>query len=123
MPQETTKLTPLEEQMFLRWAQESKLADLDHPESRYDYRGYWKDVAAKGRDQKKNYPDGPHFPDTWKQHGHPTFSVESKYSIGPGDGGRWLGEQFVPQGADFLVNSRGKSKLPIEALVQVLQGR
>jgi hypothetical protein len=66
--------------------------DVDHPESRYDYRGYWKDHASKGRDRTEiNAGDQQrHFPDTYKQHGHESFSAESRYSRGPQDGGRWL---------------------------------
>lgn len=78
------------------WAAMNNIADVDHPESRYDYRGYWRDVARKGGDQTKMYEDGLHFPDTYKQHGHPSFSVESKYSRGAGDGGRWDGETYIP---------------------------
>ena len=94
-----TENTPLNQQQeagFRNWAKRNKIADVDHPQSKYDYRGYYKDVASKGKDQTKEYSDGPHFPDTYKQHGHPTFSEESKYSKGPGDGGTWKGEKFVP---------------------------
>jgi len=92
MPQqEITPLKPAEETVFRRWAQDNNIPDVDSPESFYDYRGYWKEYGNKpvrfGVD---------HFPDTYKQHGHPTFSVESKYSSGPNDGGRWEGETFVP---------------------------
>jgi hypothetical protein len=111
-----TALLPAEEQAFRAWAATNQITDVDAPESRYDYRGYWKDVAAKGGDQTKDYADGPHFPDTFKQPGHPTFSVESQYSAGPFDGGRWLGEAFVPPGADLMVNSRGQSRLDPQLL-------
>ena len=94
--QEVTPLSTGEERAFKQWATTNKITDVDHPESRYDYRGYWKDVASKGIDQRKAYDDGLHFPDTYKQHGHPTFSIESKYSKGPNDGGRWEGEKFIP---------------------------
>ena len=96
---EVTTLTPQDEQKFKTWVQENHITDLDHPRSYYDYRGYWKDVANEGLDQRKSYDDGLHFPDTYKQHGHPTFSIESKYSMGPNDGGRWggpEGETFIP---------------------------
>lgn len=99
---EVTTLTPAQERTFLQWISENKITDLDHPKSFYDYRGYWKDVASKGVDQRKQYDDGLHFPDTYKQHGHPTFSVESKYSAGPDDGGRWNGETYVPQASGYL---------------------
>lgn len=108
---ERTTLTPVEERAFRVWAQANGITDVDAPQSRYDYRGYWKQVAAKGGDETKQYEDGPHFPDTFKQHGHPSFSVESKYSAGPWDGGRWVGEDFVPPGADMMQTSRG-ARLP-----------
>ena len=93
---EDTPLTADEEREFRSWALFNGVRDVDHPESHYDYRGYWKKVARSGQDQRKAYDDGLHFPDTYKKHGHPTFSVESQYSTGPGDGGRWDGETFVP---------------------------
>lgn len=95
--QETTVLSSQEEASFQQWIRQSGITDADHPQSFYDYRGYWRDVASRGADQRYMYPDGLHFPDTYKQHGHPTFSIESKYSRGPQDGGRWQGETFVPQ--------------------------
>ena len=99
MPNERTLLTPIEEVAFQDWVKAVGITNVDHPASRYDYRGYWKSVASKGKDQRKAYADGPHFPDTYKQHGHPTFSQESRYSTGPSDGGMWVGESFVPQPA------------------------
>lgn len=99
--QEVTRLNPADEAKFQQWAKANKITDVDSPESFYDYRGYWKDVASKGGDQRKAYADGPHFPDTYKQHGHPTFSEESKYSTGQGDGGRWNGENYVPQSDQY----------------------
>ena len=93
---EVTTLAPQDEQAFRAWVTANKITDVDAPQSKYDYRGYWKDIASAGGDQRKTYEDGPHFPDTYKQHGHPTFSVESKYSTGANDGGRWDGETFIP---------------------------
>jgi hypothetical protein len=113
---EQTQLSPAEERAFQAWARKNGIRDVDAPESRYDYRGYWKNVASGGGDQTKQYDDGLHFPDTYKQHGHPTFSIESQYSAGPFDGGRWLGEDFVPPGADLMMNSRGQSRLDPQAL-------
>lgn len=91
---EVTRLSAKDELRFQSWAHRNGITDVDHPDSHYDYRGYWRSV--KGAD----HPQGVHFPDTFKQHGHPTFSVESKYSRGPGDGGRWIGETFIPQNAE-----------------------
>ena len=91
---EVTRLSVKDELRFQAWAHRNGITDVDHPDSHYDYRGYWRSV--KGAD----HPRGKHFPDTFKQHGHPTFSVESKYSRGPNDGGHWMGETFIPQGAE-----------------------
>ncbi len=88
---ETTRLGEDEERAFQAWAKKNNIRDVDHPDSHYDYRGFWKD---SGGPAIKGGVD--HFPDTYKQHGHPTFSRESKYSKGEGDGGRWVGEDFVP---------------------------
>lgn len=96
---DSTALSEPEERVFQEWARAEGIGDVDHPESHYDYRGYWRDIASKGGDERKEYPDGLHFPDTYKRRGHPTFSEESKYSHGPGDGGRWGGadgETFTP---------------------------
>lgn len=86
---ETTPLNPDDEQQFQHWAASNQLQGIDVPDSHYDMRGYW-----------KAHPDatpvpGDHFPDTFKQHGHPTFSSESQYSRGPQDGGAWLGDQLL----------------------------
>lgn len=92
MPTETTPLDPLQEVLFQKWAQDNKLQPVDHPDSHYDMRGYWKAIASHGGDQTEINPQDHllHFPDTFKQHGHPTFSQESKYSQGPWDGGMWV---------------------------------
>lgn len=89
---ETTQLSPLEEVLFKAWMKKIGAKDLDAPDSFYDYRGYWKD---NGPSHIRAGVD--HFPDTYKQHGHPTFSNESKYSRGSWDGGRWIGDAYVPQ--------------------------
>lgn len=93
MANETTRLSPAEEAAFQQWARQNRIPDVDAPESRYDYRGFWR--ASKG----VPHPPGTeeHFPDTFKQHGHPTFSQESQYSRGAWDGGKWIGETFLAQ--------------------------
>jgi hypothetical protein len=87
---EITPLPPGSAPAFQAWLAANRVRDLDHPDSHYDYRGAF--LAGVGRGN-----DTGHFPDTFKQHGHPTFSVESKYSTGPGDGGSWNGDTYVPQ--------------------------
>lgn len=91
-PSETTRLTPADEQSFQQWTRANKITGVDDPDSHYDMRGFWQATGGAP------HPPGSeqHFPDTFKQHGHPTFSVESKYSSGPNDGGHWNGDTFVP---------------------------
>lgn len=84
---ETTRLSPSDELAFRVWALKNGITDMDQPQSHYDYRGYWK---ANGNAPIRFGVD--HFTDTYKQHGHPTFSVESQYSRGLQDGGQWLTE-------------------------------
>ena len=90
---ETTMLSPIEEALFKAWGKANQIEDVDAPESFYDYRGFFK--ATNGA----VHPPGSteHFPDTFKQHGHPTFSIESIYSKGAHDGGMWHGENFIPE--------------------------
>lgn len=86
---ETTKLTPPEEKQFKEWVKQNKITDVNEPDSFYDYRGAFKAGVSPSDDK--------HWPDTFKQHGHPTFSVESQYSKGPNDGGTWNDNgQFIP---------------------------
>lgn len=100
---DVTELSPDDEQQFQQWAQQNHIPDVDHPDSHYDYRGFWQQT------QGAPHVEGEHFPDTFKQHGHPTFSVESKYSTGPGDGGSWQGDRFVSaQAAKTLADPNRK---------------
>lgn len=111
---ETTQLTPDETQAFMKWVIDNGIADLDHPNSHYDYRGYWKDLVSKGKTaQGVNPTDGlMHFTDAYKQHGHPTFSQESNYSAGSPDGGMWVGgETFLPQPPLAVSHDQPLSKL------------
>jgi hypothetical protein len=124
---ETTSLTPSEETRFQSWARSNKITDVDKPNSFYDYRGYWKEHG----DQPVKF-GVDHFPDTYKQHGHPTFSVESKYSKGPSDGGHWQGDQFIPIAGDPRVLQPGVARgriavqapfnLPAQGAQQVVAG-
>lgn len=87
-PPETTVLPVGLERLFQQWVLEQGVADADSPHSKYDYRGAFMD----GLQSSVSAVDGaPHWPDTYKRHGHPSFSVESKYSTGPFDGGAWGG--------------------------------
>ncbi len=101
---DTTALTPLEELQFQRWATDNKIPDVDHPDSYYDYRGFWKSTLGA--------PHAPgsvmHFSDTFKQHGHPTFSQESQYSKGPADGGMWVNDTLLAQPKMAVSHSQKK---------------
>lgn len=86
-----TKLNAKDELRFQSWIRKSGITDLDHPDSHYDYRGFWR--STEGAPHKA----GTHFPDTYKLPGHPTFSVESKYyTPGVTPAGRWAGDTFIP---------------------------
>lgn len=86
---ETTQLLPTEEVVFAKWIKQYHVKDLDAPESHYDYRGAF--LAGAKPDRKG------HWPDTFKQHGHESFSDESVYAL-PGDpeAGHWRGNKFIP---------------------------
>lgn len=90
---ERTILNPKEEEKFQIWALKNGVPNPDDPNHFYDYRGAY--IADEGPDKNG------HWTDKYKQHGHETFSQESQYSNGPGDGGTWIknkkGEDiFVP---------------------------
>lgn len=85
---DTTQLTPEMEVAFRAWAENNGIRDVDMPDSNYDYRGAWLAGMQAG-------PDA-HWPDTFKQHGHETFSNESQYAGGPYDAGHWEGDKYVP---------------------------
>lgn len=90
---ELTAIPTEREPDFRDWVQRNQIQDLDHPDSHYDYRGAF--MAGVDRD-----PVSGHWPDQWKQHGETTFSDQSQYSRGPGDGGTWEGEVFTPPPAE-----------------------
>jgi len=85
---ETSVIPAGKEQAFRAWVKRNRISDLDAPDAFYDYRGAFLAGVDRGSDG--------HWPDTFKQHGHPTFSVESKYAI-PNDSqaGRWENGRYV----------------------------
>jgi hypothetical protein len=88
-PKEVSAIPADREADFQSWVERNRITDLDHPDSHYDYRGAYLAGVDRG--------EAGHWPDTFKQHGHPTFSVESQYAQ-PGDteAGHWDGEHFIP---------------------------
>lgn len=86
------EVTPIPDSLavlFDKWVRRNRIRDLDAPDSFYDYRGAFMAGLNRGK--------GGHWPDTFKQHGHPTFSVESQYAT-PNDplAGHWEGDTYVP---------------------------
>jgi hypothetical protein len=107
------EITPVPENLqpaFRRWLQENGVTPEDAARSAYDYQGAF--LAGVTRDV------GGHFPDRFKQHGHESFSQESQYSRGVGDGISWDGEVAVPEHIDpahlglQAIGQRLKKKLP-----------
>ena len=81
--------------------------DPDAYEHAYDYRGYW----LNNKNADVSSPDF-HFPDTWKQPHHPTFSNESIYAKGREGVGHWEGDTFVPGPFNNLMQAT-EQKTPI----------
>ena len=74
-----TKLSPADEEKFLRWAQGvGRVGDT----ADYDLRGAWQSGAQEAANG--------HLPDTYKKPNHPTFSNESRYSSPERAGGEWV---------------------------------
>ena len=83
----TSPLHPLKRVAFAEW--KSMYAPND---SGYDY-------DLQGAFNAGVLPDkNGHWPDTFKKPNHPTFSIESKYAVGPyaTRAGRWVGDAFIP---------------------------
>lgn len=85
-----TKLTPKQEEQFLKWAEKNnKLQDAYD----YDIRGFWKN--------KEKFAENGHGSDKFKKPNHPTFSDQSIYhGIDGYIGGKWLedknGVSYIP---------------------------
>jgi len=104
IPSYTTILTSEEEKTFQKWVKETEKTlgrplGIDEPDSYYDYRGFWK--AIQDKDPNTAMVVDPvhkdvHFPDTWKQPGHPTFSIESRYYQPGMRAGYWKDNEYIP---------------------------
>lgn len=100
---ETTALDPEREAQFQDWAKRNRVMDVDHPDSHYDYRGYWNEYGSQPHQQ------GAHFTDEFKQHGHPYFSSESNYSKSFTDGGHW---EYGPRNEEHVAPTAPELKQP-----------
>ena len=109
-----TILTEKEEKEFQKWVQQEKengnIPEADNSFD-YDYRGYWKTYASKGRDVRV---DG-HYPDMFKKPNHPTFSTESI----------WAKNEFKGYATDFKNGQfvPARVKYPRENQIQYLEYR
>ena len=123
MPREVTRLSPAEESQFQTWARANRVPNEDGNFGFYDMRGYWKNVVQRGGNETAiNAQDGLlHYPDTYKQHGHPTFSAESQYSRGLQDGGRWIGDTLVAP--PLASHAQGISPQVLQMLMSAMKER
>jgi hypothetical protein len=115
---ETTLLTPDEKHRMKLWAAMYKINDVNketgdvYPDANYDMAGYFKANQMPPHVigyATPHFPGG-HYPDTWKQSTHPSFSQQSQYSSGPSQGGMWIGpknETFLSQ-PPMAVSHRSK---------------
>ena len=87
----TTQLSSDEENQFQDWVQRNNVKDLNELDSKYDYRGFWKQNPDFTR------APGQHLTDPFKMPGHETFSNESKYATPSDFGGRWFDDIYAPQ--------------------------
>lgn len=88
-----TALSAPEETAFRAWVASAKVPfNPNQTDADYDMRGYWKDVASKGKSQTvmNGNDHRMHFPDTYKTPFHQSFSAESRYAA-PG-APRWAND-------------------------------
>jgi hypothetical protein len=74
----------------------------------YDMRGYWKDIASKGRNESGINPIDKkhHYPDTYKTPYHESFSNESKYATR--DAPHWVGEKLIDKRGRAIYETKAK---------------
>jgi hypothetical protein len=102
-----TPLSAAEEGRFRQWLQSTGNPwrfDVNAKATDYDMRGYWKDIASKGRDLSSINPLDKrlHLVDTYKTPYDTTFSAESKYAV-PGAPLKWV-DGGTPQ--ERLINTQ-----------------
>lgn len=125
-----TKLTPQEETQFRQWLKTTGNPSKFDPDAKiadYDMRGYWKEVASKGKNLSGiNTSDMRlHFPDTYKTPYDTTFSGESRYAL-PNLPTKWV-DSGIP-GKERLINTKTgevlyqKKQLPVPSYPGITQG-
>jgi hypothetical protein len=92
---QNTKLSPQDEQKYLRWATANNKINDTYD---YDLRGAYINGLAG--------VNGDHSPDTFKKTNHPTFSNQSiNNGVGGQYGGVWVGDRFAP--SEYNMNNIG----------------
>lgn len=125
-----TKLSPHEETQFRQWLKTTGNPSKFDPDAKiadYDMRGYWKEVASKGKNLSGiNTSDMRlHFPDTYKTPYDTTFSGESRYAL-PNLPTKWV-DSGIP-GRERLINTKTgevlyqKKQLPVPSYPGITQG-
>ena len=90
-----TPLSATEEAQYQKWVKTLPVNlrnDYD-----YDLRGAW--LAKVKPDQYG------HMPDLYKKPWHPTFSMESYYSMPPNEGGDWKEDMFIPSNTNKVMDA------------------
>ena len=107
-PRETV-LPPDAEQGFRQWVRDNRIPYDLSPEGRndYDMRGYWRDTGGTPGEVDP-YDGRPHFPDSYKLPGNPTFSHESRFSLSKYS--RWTpdGRYLVDANGDVVFDAAGE---------------
>ncbi len=113
-----TQLPPADESSFKQWVQQGNVPFDDSPTSDYDMRGYWKDIASKGRSETSisQFDGAPHYPDTYKTPYHKTFSRESKYATP--DAPAWQGSKLIGKDGAVIADETPQPGLFDEFLPQ-----
>ena len=113
LPSYQTPLMGNDEVKFRDWVASHKVPfDPDDPDSDYDMRGYWNEVARDGdKPQSINPNDAkPHWPDDYKTPFHETFSKESKYAL-PNAPSWTDDDKLVDENGRVLFDERANAKM------------
>jgi hypothetical protein len=107
---EMAKLTPEQEQQFVKWVESNKIPfNIKDKYPDYDMRGYWLSLqdpkAAKSAVNK--FTGTLHFPDIYKTPYHESFSKESKWATDKAPS--WKDNKLVlPNGTVVFEDKPGK---------------
>jgi len=108
-----TTLNPYEEQYFQAWKRLHNIPFADTGSDDYDMRGYFKNQVLQNRDASSINPIDRqiHYPDTYKQPTHESFSRESQYWQ-PGMNEReWAGNVLIDYTLGKVINNAALGRL------------